>query len=212
MNEYVQRICNGASSKYLSWHCIDSGLYTTGAFKAYGAKNSLYMRDTVNKLRERDEGLKRSYDLKVGDFPCRSFNLGKQSVASPHTDHKNLAQGWCSITPLGSFNPKKGGHLVLWDFNLMIEFPPGSTALIPSALIKHSNTLLQSGETRYSIVQYAAGGLFRWVERGFMTDKTKKGREGNWLEAESVELKEATQKATRERIAQTFTKLQELGG
>ncbi|KAI9428796.1 hypothetical protein H4582DRAFT_1789040, partial [Lactarius indigo] len=40
---------------------------------------------------------------------------------------------------------------------------------IPSALITHSNTPLQAGETHFCLIQYAAGGLFRWVENGFQT-------------------------------------------
>ena len=109
-------------------------------------------------------------------FPCRTFNLAPQSVSVPHTDHNNLAQGWCSITPLGDFNPVDGGHLVLWDLGLIVEFPPGSTILIPSSLIVHSNTSIQDTDTRYSVVQYAAGHLFRWVKNGFLTDKEWKKR------------------------------------
>lgn len=108
-------------------------------------------------------------DKKVGVFPCRSFNLGKQSISTPHRD-ENPAQSWCSITPLGDFNPNLGGHLVLRDFKMIVRFPPGSTVLIPSALL-HSNTPIQPNETRYSIVQYAAGGLSRWVQNGFKSDK-----------------------------------------
>jgi hypothetical protein len=63
-----------------------------------------------------------------------------------------------------------GGHLVLRDLGIVVEFPPGSTILIPSALITHYNTPVRPNETRFSIVQYAAGGLFRWVENGFKTD------------------------------------------
>lgn len=59
--------------------------------------------------------------------------------------------------------------MVLWDFGLVIDFPPASTILIPSALIVHSNTPVPDDKTRYSLVQYAAGGLFRWVEHGHMT-------------------------------------------
>ncbi|MDQ1532191.1 MAG: hypothetical protein QOE37_2344 [Microbacteriaceae bacterium] len=49
----------------------------------------------------------------------------------------------------------------------MIEFPPGSTVLIPSACLYHSNTAIQAGERRYSFTQYTSGGLFRWVDQGF---------------------------------------------
>ena len=44
---------------------------------------------------------------------------------------------------------------------------PGSTILIPSALITHYNIDILEGETRYSVTQYTAGGLFRFVEHGF---------------------------------------------
>jgi hypothetical protein len=53
----------------------------------------------------------------------------------------------------------------------VIEFPPGSTVLIPSALFKHSNTSIQSDENRFSIIQYAAGALFRWVENKCRTQE-----------------------------------------
>lgn len=60
---------------------------------------------------------------------------------------------------------------MLWDLQLVIEFPPGSTILLPSAVIRHSNTAIQNGEERYSFTQYTAGGLFRWVDHGFQKEK-----------------------------------------
>jgi hypothetical protein len=82
----------------------------------------------------------------------------------------NLAQSWCSVTALGTFEPDFGGDLVLWDFGLTIRFPPGSAVLLPSSLLVHSNASIRQGETRYSIVQYAAGGLFRWADNNFQTE------------------------------------------
>jgi hypothetical protein len=137
------------------------------------------MKETVKLIRENwGEGkAEREYwealDGKIGAFPCRSFNLGQQTATVKHKDHKNMAQGWCSVTPVGEFNPDMGGHFVLWDYKMVIRFPAGSTVLIPSALLSHSNTPVQPSETRYSIVQYAAGGLSRWVQNGFMTDKDR---------------------------------------
>ena len=75
----------------------------------------------------------------------------------------------CSITAGGSFDPTEGGHIYLVELKLVIEFPPGSTILIPSAVIRHGNVPIQQGETRTSFTQYAAGGLFRWVDYGFKT-------------------------------------------
>ena len=67
-----------------------------------------------------------------------------------------------------------GGHLILWDMKLVVEFPPGATVLIPSSLVVHSNTRLQEGEECMSFAQYAAGGLFRWVDNGFQTSEAFK--------------------------------------
>lgn len=140
------------------------------------------MKQVVEKIRASRDGLssgpvlRKPYDSKVGVFPCRSFNMGGQAVTAPHVDEKNLAHSWCAVTALGHFDPSLGGHLILWDFGLAVKFPPGSTILIPSALLVHSNASIQPGETRAAIVQYAAGGLFRWSERGLMTEKKWAGQ------------------------------------
>jgi hypothetical protein len=57
----------------------------------------------------------------------------------------------------------------LRDLKLVIEFPPGSTILIPSSILSHSNVAVEAHERHYSFTQYAAGGLFRWVDNGFRT-------------------------------------------
>lgn len=51
-----------------------------------------------------------------------------------------------------------------------MEFPAGSTYLIPSSCITHSNTPTQIGEWRASFTQYTAEGIFHWVGNGFQTD------------------------------------------
>ncbi|KAJ3546784.1 hypothetical protein NM688_g5476 [Phlebia brevispora] len=104
-------------------------------------------------------------------FPAATYNLGPQTVTRGHTDSKNLAYGWCALTALGTYDPTKGGHLVLFQLGLIIEFPPGSTILIPSAVLRHGNAPVQPGEERMSFAQYAAGALFQWVKAGFRTLK-----------------------------------------
>ncbi|KIK60645.1 hypothetical protein GYMLUDRAFT_244218 [Collybiopsis luxurians FD-317 M1] len=54
----------------------------------------------------------------------------------------------------------KGGELVLWDLGIAIRFPPGSSIIILSAILCHSNLPIQPGEKQYSITQYSAGALF----------------------------------------------------
>jgi hypothetical protein len=79
----------------------------------------------------------------------------------------NCPFGWCAIQALGNFNPKLGGHLILWELEMIVEFPPGALIFIPSATITHSNIPVAAGESRSSFTQYAQGGLFRYVDNGF---------------------------------------------
>lgn len=124
-------------------------------------------------------------------FTCTTFNFGPASCCFKHVDPTNLPFGWCAITALGSFDPTKGGHLVLWDLKLVIEFPPGSTILIPSASLYHSNTAIQPGEHWYLFTQYTSGGLFRWVDQGFQTsDGYLRGLSAKQQAAEEIKLQE----------------------
>lgn len=53
-------------------------------------------------------------------FAACTFNFGPRAITAPHLDFANLAWGWCSITALGNFDPDVGGHLILWDLQLVI--------------------------------------------------------------------------------------------
>ncbi|KAF8056698.1 hypothetical protein FPV67DRAFT_1456799 [Lyophyllum atratum] len=102
-------------------------------------------------------------------YPGISFNLSPSTITLDHLDFHNSPHGLCPVTALGKFNPKQGGHLVLFDLKIAIEFPPGSTILLLSGLLRHGNTAIQPGEQRYSITQFCAGGLVRYVRYGFCT-------------------------------------------
>ncbi|KAJ7355487.1 hypothetical protein DFH08DRAFT_663298, partial [Mycena albidolilacea] len=78
--------------------------------------------------------------------------------------------GMCLISALGDFDPNQGGHLVYWDYNLIICFLPGCSILILSAVVTHSNTPIQEDEECFSLIQYSAGALFRWVTNSFCSD------------------------------------------
>lgn len=139
-------------------------------FASFAPLLHTFYDETLSILCKSDKTLQRNFAR--GVFAACTFNFGPCTVTLPHIDSGNLAWGWCAITALGRFNPDLGGHLVLWELGLVIRFPPGSTILIPSALVRHSNTALQDGETRYSFTQYSAGGIFRWVSNGLQSDKS----------------------------------------
>ncbi|KDR72064.1 hypothetical protein GALMADRAFT_41409, partial [Galerina marginata CBS 339.88] len=115
----------------------------------------------------------------ISIFPACTFNLGPHTSTFDHTDAANVPYGICAITALGRFNPQLGGHLVLFDLKLVVEFPPGSTVLIPSSVFRHGNTLIVGeGSYHMSFTQYCAGGLFRWVRYEFQTAKKLVGSLG----------------------------------
>lgn len=80
----------------------------------------------------------------------------------------------CAIQALGPFDPTKGGHLILWDLRIIIEFPPGATILIPSATLTHSNIPVQDGDERASFTQYTSGAIFRYIDNVFHTEEDLK--------------------------------------
>lgn len=142
-------------------------------------------KENVDALRERYPELAPVFPNSI--HSGFSYNLGPETVCYPHTDFGNYAVGMCGITLFGPYDYKAGGHLVLWDLKLVIEFPPGSTILLPSAIMRHSNVAIQAHERRYSFAQYSAGGLFRWVDNDFQTqDLYKASLSPEQLEAYNV--------------------------
>ncbi|TEB19141.1 hypothetical protein FA13DRAFT_1647352, partial [Coprinellus micaceus] len=103
-------------------------------------------------------------------FCSAACNLGPQVVTAFHHDCRNLPFGFCTIHAMGRYDYTIGGHLVLKELKLMIQFPPGALLLIPSATITHGNTPLQVGETRTSFTQYTSGSIFRFVDNGCRTE------------------------------------------
>ncbi|KAF7969703.1 hypothetical protein HWV62_26158 [Athelia sp. TMB] len=143
--------------------------FGSSAFSCFAPK--LYSRycDYFTRLLKHDATLLEGWNFDNSIFPTTTVNFGPDAVCYDHLDFANAAAGWCAITSTGNYDPKRGGHLVLFDIDTIIEFPPGSTILIPSSVMRHGNTPIQAGETRSGITQYAAGALFRWVDNGFMT-------------------------------------------
>ncbi|KAJ7900752.1 hypothetical protein B0H14DRAFT_2429228 [Mycena olivaceomarginata] len=137
-------------------------------FRIFAPILFLYFQTQMTLLEEWK--LSMVWNAAVTVFAACTFNFGPHALTVPHLDFSNLSWGWCVITALGRFNPDLGGHLILWDLMLVIQFPPGSTILIPSAIIRHSNVPISASEFQCSFTQYTAGGLFRFIRNGFKMD------------------------------------------
>ncbi|KAJ7736988.1 hypothetical protein DFH07DRAFT_966678 [Mycena maculata] len=140
--------------------------FADAAFALWAPRLYRYYRDN-------DAGLQRRMSFRrpfVGSiFACAAFNFGPNVWTFRHRDVLNLAFGWCTVNALGEFDATTGGHLVLEDLKLVVEFPHSALILLPSATVAHSNVPVQPGEERVSFTQFTPGGIFRFVDNGGQT-------------------------------------------
>ncbi|KAJ3765178.1 hypothetical protein FB446DRAFT_655602, partial [Lentinula raphanica] len=136
--------------------------HASAAFQTWAPKLHAMYQDYRLQLQKLSPNLLHNFPNSV--FSCCTLNFGPRTTTVEHLDHKNYIFGWCAVTALGNFDYTRGGHMVLWDLKLVVELPPGWTILLPSAYLRHSNTTIQDGESRFSFTQYTAGGLFRVID------------------------------------------------
>ena len=116
--------------------------FSSSAFGAWAPKLHEYYRENIDDLLGSNPKLRRNFNNSI--WAAAAFNFGPQTCALRHRDFVNLPFGWCAVTALGDFDPTKGGHLVLWELDLVIEFPlgpPSSSPLLPF----HIQTLRSRG-------------------------------------------------------------------
>ncbi|KAJ3922622.1 hypothetical protein F5877DRAFT_33291, partial [Lentinula edodes] len=142
--------------------------FQNAAFATWYPKNYAEHLRLNAQLEAKLPHLRRNFENSI--YLCMTVNFGPSTWTHIHTDSKNDVRVPCAITTGGKYDYKQSGHLILWDFKLILEFPPGATILLPSALIRHSNLPLADGETRVSVTQYTAGGIRRWLEYGGRTE------------------------------------------
>jgi hypothetical protein len=152
---------------------------TLASFAAFSPKVYSYYRENLERVFDHDPGLERLFPSHISVYPAAAFNFGPNVWTYKHKDLLNCPFGWCAIQALGSFDPTKGGQLVLWEAKLVIDFPAGSLILLPSSIITHSNIPVAMGDNRASFTQYAAGGLFRYVDYNYCTEKQLKKNNPN---------------------------------
>lgn len=158
--------CESTSNAFL---LIDAD-QLAAVFLHWAPELHLHYENTLHRLESDDRTLERPFQGSV--FPAVIYNLGPQTVTVPHFDFANLPFGWCGITAFGNYDHTKGGHFVLPACRLIIEFPAGSTILVPSSILEHYNIPTSPHERRYSFTQYAAGALFRWSDYGLQDTKS----------------------------------------
>jgi hypothetical protein len=144
-------------------------MLSTASFKKWAPSLYAYYQNTMQKLAVHPKYHTLRKPSKQSVFSSMSQNYGHSVITVPHQDLRNLAFGWCTVVALGEFDATKGEHLVLHEPQLVVEFPAGSAALIPPAVITHSNVVIGPEDKRASVTFYSLGSLFRFVENDFHT-------------------------------------------
>ncbi|KAK6997350.1 hypothetical protein R3P38DRAFT_2563409 [Favolaschia claudopus] len=107
------------------------------------------------------------------------FSAATLELGGPHfniRDHRGDLRdmepaGWNILTALGKFRSLYGGHVIFWELGLVVQFPPGSSILLPAGLIHYSFVKVEEEETRLSMLQWAGAGVRRFLDNGGRLDK-----------------------------------------
>lgn len=138
-------------------------------------------------------------------YPMLSINF-RDAVTEQHVDTHDDPFKPCAVYAEGDYDPTKGGHLILFDLGLVIEFPPGTTILVSSGALAHGNCAIQDGEDRVSFTQYFLGGLSRTVRYGFRTERKLRKKKKEWRELNKANEKRCEEGmglfSTRKSLAQ----------
>ncbi|KAK7001860.1 hypothetical protein R3P38DRAFT_2381067, partial [Favolaschia claudopus] len=131
--------------------------------------------DTLNE--DKEDMLRHNpnayYPNEASVFPAATMELG-----GPHFnihDHRGDLRdmepaGWNILTALGKYSAFRGGHVIFWELGLVIQFPPGSSILLPAGLIHYSFVKVDDHETRFSMLQWAGAGVRRFLDNGGRLD------------------------------------------
>ncbi|KAJ7251039.1 hypothetical protein C8J57DRAFT_1078341 [Mycena rebaudengoi] len=91
-------------------------------------------------------------------------------AASPPVKHKfDVFYTFCAITAIGDYAPSRG-QIIFWKDGNALPFIPGTTVLFPAGCQNYSFAAVQNQETRFYFKQYFNAALFRWVDKGRMSD------------------------------------------
>lgn len=96
----------------------------------YTPKLYYHFDNNINALIERLPHLQINFSNSI--LLAATFNFRPLVTTFEHTDPRNIAYSLCNIYALGSFDPKAGSHLILFDIKVAIKCPSGSIFHIPS--------------------------------------------------------------------------------
>ncbi|KAJ7860814.1 hypothetical protein B0H14DRAFT_2350433 [Mycena olivaceomarginata] len=108
-------------------------------------------------------------------FPKSVFTTAEVNFCdAPSISRKNwdaVFDSMEAVTSLGTYDHRKGGHIMFLDDDEMVEMPPGTTVLFPAGTKSYNFAAVGKHEQRYLFRQFCSAGVLRWVEKGGRSDK-----------------------------------------
>ncbi|PPQ97424.1 hypothetical protein CVT26_006788, partial [Gymnopilus dilepis] len=134
----------------------------------------------IESARSRLHFSKKDQDHRRGGFPALAVGIshggGQPYPKMRRQDPRNqdALQDLLSEPAFERISGHATGKLLSFDEHhgsvpTKIDTSLSCTILIPSAAIHHSNVMVGVHERRYSVTQYSAGGIFRWIDNKFQS-------------------------------------------
>jgi hypothetical protein len=125
----------------------------------------------VEAVLAHDLGLHLPYDI-PNDGPRQPSVFSRVKYrfttgGSPRRETVAHARGFTALTSMGNYDSTEG-ELILWDEERVINFPTGSTFLLPKWM-RHSFTAVKSPGYQMILAQSCEGALWEYISNNFST-------------------------------------------
>jgi hypothetical protein len=115
-------------------------------------------------------GLDAGQERMCGPWTTCAINIAVDGIpveTSPHRDVQGFLHGLSCLCPFGEF---RGGGLILWELEAVVELERGDLFFFPDHLITHSNEKVHG--LRHSVVAFMEGKTWLWMQRRYgFTDR-----------------------------------------
>jgi len=98
----------------------------------------------------------------------------KPNQTNKHRDASEAQYGYSGLISCGNY---RGGGLILWDLEIVLELEPGDIVIFPDALITHSNEKAKG--SRSSMVCFTQENVYSYWNRKYNMELKRKERKKN---------------------------------
>jgi hypothetical protein len=113
-------------------------------------------------------GLKRM----AGAWCGYAVNVGSENAPVETEVHRDVGESPFGMSCLSAYGNYRGGEVVLWEAELIIDLRPGDLLFFPDAVVHHSNNPVLKG-IRHSVVAFTPRNVLSWWTRACGRDDSR---------------------------------------